>query len=179
MDWNLFWTAFGAIGGTISALATFAAVIVALWQTKFSYRKKIKLSFDDNTTIVMGNGNECYHCVSITVINVGNRDVVIKNWGFKLDDNSQMLIVVDPLLCSIGVQVNLPHKLQIEESITLYYKRSLFYNALLDCRKKGTLKENEKIKFYVTDSTNQEHCLLTNKTASELINYIGSKNEKN
>lgn len=27
MDWNLFWTAFGAIGGTLGALATFVAVI--------------------------------------------------------------------------------------------------------------------------------------------------------
>lgn len=45
MDWNLFWTAFGAIGGTLGALATFIAVIVALWQTKFSYKKKLQLSF--------------------------------------------------------------------------------------------------------------------------------------
>ena len=34
MEWNLFWTAFGAIGGTIGAFAATAAVIVALWQTK-------------------------------------------------------------------------------------------------------------------------------------------------
>ena len=52
MDWNLFWTAFGAIGGTLGALATFVAVIVALWQTKLNYNKKVQLSFmmfaDDN-----------------------------------------------------------------------------------------------------------------------------------
>ena len=54
MDWNLFWTAFGAIGGTLGALATFVAVIVALWQTKFSYKKKVQLSFTDNITIVPG-----------------------------------------------------------------------------------------------------------------------------
>ena len=36
MDWNLFWTAFGAIGGTLGAVATTAAVVVALWQTKYS-----------------------------------------------------------------------------------------------------------------------------------------------
>lgn len=34
MDMNLFRTAFGAIGGTVSALATAVAVIIALWQTK-------------------------------------------------------------------------------------------------------------------------------------------------
>ena len=52
MDWNLFWTAFGAIGGTLGALATFVAVIVALWQTKLNYKKKVQLSFTDNITIV-------------------------------------------------------------------------------------------------------------------------------
>ena len=55
MDWNLFWAAFGAIGGTVGALATAAAVIVALWQTKYSYKKKLKLSFTDNITIVPEN----------------------------------------------------------------------------------------------------------------------------
>ena len=48
MDWNLFWTAFGAIGGTLGAVATTAAVVVALWQTKYSQKKIIKLTFSDN-----------------------------------------------------------------------------------------------------------------------------------
>ena len=43
MDWNLIWTAVGAIGGTLGAFATSIAVIVALWQTKFNYKKKIRL----------------------------------------------------------------------------------------------------------------------------------------
>lgn len=58
MDWNLFWTAFGAIGGTVGAIATAAAVIVALWQTKYSYKKKLKISFSNNITIVPENGSE-------------------------------------------------------------------------------------------------------------------------
>ena len=45
MDWNLFWTAFGAIGGTLGAVATTAAVEVALWQTKYSQKKIINLAF--------------------------------------------------------------------------------------------------------------------------------------
>lgn len=40
VDWNLFWTALGAIGGTLGAIATFVAVVVALWQTKLNYKKK-------------------------------------------------------------------------------------------------------------------------------------------
>lgn len=66
MDWNLFWTAFGAIGGTLGALATFVAVIVALWQTKLNYKKKVQLSFTDNITIVPENGNTFRHYIGVT-----------------------------------------------------------------------------------------------------------------
>lgn len=56
MDWLLFWTAFGAIGGTIGALATATAVFVALWQTKYSNKKKLKLAFSDDVVIASGLG---------------------------------------------------------------------------------------------------------------------------
>ena len=50
MDWNLIWTPIGAIATTI-------AIIVALWQTKFNYKKKLKLTFTDNIVIVPENGS--------------------------------------------------------------------------------------------------------------------------
>ena len=56
LDWTLFWTAVGAIGGTLGAIATTAAVIVALWQTKYSQKKKLKLAFSDNVEIAIGLG---------------------------------------------------------------------------------------------------------------------------
>jgi len=178
MDWNLFWTAFGAIGGTLGALATFVAVIVALWQTKFSYKKKLQLSFFDNITIVPENGNKFYHYVGVIITNIGNRDVVIQNWGFELDDGSQMLIVPDTSPFGRVLQVKLPYRLQIEEGTTLYYEKTLFYNAISECIEKGNLKENEKIKFYVSDSTNKKHYVLTNKIAGDLLKDTASKNKE-
>ncbi|MCI8540271.1 MAG: iron-containing alcohol dehydrogenase [Erysipelotrichaceae bacterium] len=50
-DKILFWTAFGAIGTTLGSFATAIAVIVALWQTKYSTKKKLKLVFNDNIKI--------------------------------------------------------------------------------------------------------------------------------
>ena len=38
-DYNLFWTAFAAIGQAVGAIATAAAVIVTLWQIKYANRK--------------------------------------------------------------------------------------------------------------------------------------------
>ena len=84
MDWTLFWTAFGAIGGTVGAFATAAAVIVALWQTKYNQKKKLKLSFSEDITIVPENGNVFYRYIGVSVTNIGNRDVIISNWGFKM-----------------------------------------------------------------------------------------------
>ena len=57
MDWNLFWTAFGAIGGTLGAVATTAAVIVALWQTKYANKKRLKVEFSDNIIVVPSQGD--------------------------------------------------------------------------------------------------------------------------
>lgn len=179
MDWNLFWAAFGAIGGTLGALATFVAVIVALWQTKFSYKKKLQLSFSDNITIVPENGNKFYHYVGVTITNIGNRDVVIQNWGFELDDGSQMLIVPDTSPLGRVLQVKLPYRLQIEEGTTLYCEKTLFHNAISECIEKGKLKENEKIKFYVSDSTTKKHYGLTNKIARDLLKDTASKNKEN
>ena len=108
MDNELFWVAFGAIGGTVGALATTVAVIVALWQTKFNYKKKLKLSFSDSITIVPESGNIFYKYVGLTVTNIGNRDVVINNWGFYLNDDSLMIIVSDTSPIGRIIQTNLP-----------------------------------------------------------------------
>lgn len=179
MDWNLFWTAFGAIGGTLGALATTAAVIVALWQTKYNYRKKLKLSFEDNITLIPERGEEIYHYVGVEVMNIGNRDVVIQNWGFDLEDGSKMMIV--PNLSPIGrvIQVKLPYRLMIEEGITLYYEKKLFRNVLEENIKNGNLHKNKCINFYVTDSTAKKHYVKTNKTAQDLLGSIIEKNKKN
>lgn len=179
MNWNLFWTALGAIGGTLGAIATFVAVVVALWQTKLNYKKKLQLSFTDNITVMPESGAVSYRYVGVTITNVGNRDTVIQKWGFELDDGSQMLIVPD--ISPIGkiLQVKLPYRLQIEEGITLYYEKTLFRNSILDCIEKGKLKENKKIRFFVSDSTAKKHYVLTNKVAADLSKDTTSRDKDN
>ena len=53
----MFWTAFGAIGGTLGAIATTAAVIVALWQTKYANKKRLKVEFSYNIVVVPSHGD--------------------------------------------------------------------------------------------------------------------------
>lgn len=170
INWNLFWPAFGAIGGTLGAFATAAAVIVALWQTKYSQKKKLKLSFSDDIAVVPQTGSNISRFVGVTLTNIGNREIVIKNWGFIIDKSSSMMIV--PGLSPIDkiLQVQLPHKLALEESISLYFEKVLFINAISEnCTKSKVLNEN-KIKFYVTDSTGRKFFVKTAKKAHEYCN---------
>ena len=59
------------------------------------------------------------------------------------------------------------------------YEKTLFHNAISECIEKGKLKENEKIKFYVSDSTTKKHYVLTNKIAGDLLKDTASKNKEN
>ena len=167
MDMNLFWTAFGAIGGTVGALATAVAVIVALWQTKYSQKKKLKLSFSSGIAAMIGNKD--YLFVGISIANIGNRDVVIKNWGWCLDNKELMLVypVLDFPLNQM--QVQLPYKLSIEEQITLYMPKDKFLLNVSENIQKKTLKANKPIKFWVLDSTGKNHYVFSQTTANEMI----------
>ena len=171
MDWTIFWTAFGAIGSTIGAFCTAAAVIVALWQTKVSYKKKVKITFTDNITIVSAIATKKHEYVGVTVANIGNREIVINNWGFDLHDGTRMLIVPDASPLGRALQVELPHRLAIEESITLYYEKDLFHGVVKESIEKQKLKPDKGITFYVTDSTGNKYTVKTDKKANFYIKF--------
>lgn len=165
-DWNLFWTAFGAIGGTFGALATAAAVIVALWQTKFSQRKKVKLTFSDMTTVVSPAFDQRFEYISVTATNIGNREIVISSWGYELLNGASMMMVPDMSQISVAIQTPLPQRLDIEDCIVLYHKRELFLKAVTHDIEEGTLDPNHPVRFYVADSTGRRYHVTTPKPAS-------------
>ena len=57
------------IGG-VSSIATFTAVFVALWQTKYANKKKLSCKFVENNAIASLNGQNIknYVCMDITNI---------------------------------------------------------------------------------------------------------------
>ena len=90
MDWELFWTAFGAIGGTLGAIATTAAVIVALWQTKYANKKRLKVEFSDNIVVVPSHGDLYRRNTSmleslLQISATGESKFVIGKSGFRMD----------------------------------------------------------------------------------------------
>ena len=172
MDWNLFWNAFGAIGGTLAALATTIAVIVALWQTKYSQKKKIKLSFNEDITIVPQNATAFYRYVGVTVTNIGNRDIVISSWGFKLHNGERIVVVKDKSPISSLIQIDLPHKLAIEESIDLTYSKKYFLDVLLENIESKKIQQDQKLEFYVIDSTGKFYIVKTPQKAEDILEKL-------
>ena len=122
MNWSVFWEAAGAI-------STFAAVVVALWQTRYSNKKKAKLSFVDKMTIssALPIGKVGYmpetQYVGLEVMNIGNRKIIIKSFWMEMPDNHRTIIF--PASTPIGA-VSLPTELDIEESIFLPWEKEKF-----------------------------------------------------
>lgn len=173
MDWNLFWTAFGAIGGTVGALSTTAAVIVALWQTKYSQRKNIKLVLDN--TIHVFNGSITIKCIGITATNTGIRDVIINSWGIKYPKGKLQFITefeYDPFFSKINKK--LPQTVKRDEALPMQITTEMFKKQLEYFISKGFINKNKRILFYVCDSTNKYYYIKTHKKAKE---YLKEKQE--
>ena len=81
-DWGMFWQA-------ASAIATAFAAIIALWQTRYQNRKKVKITFNESVIYAFGGSLEladkCQY-VSLEVVNTGNRKIIISSYGIKLPD---------------------------------------------------------------------------------------------
>ena len=170
MDWNLFWTAFAAIGQAIGAIATAAAVIVTLWQIRYANTKKLKLRFSDKNVVFSENGSIEFHFVALTVTNIGNRNVIIKNWGIKVTKKQNLLIVPDvtnPIVNAI--QQPLPCKLEPEQKVDLVFAIDLFLRNLKEQLKEGTFEEKDKLTIYVVDSTGKEYCVKSEKSIKKYI----------
>ena len=169
LNWNIFWEAAGAI-------ATFSAVVVALWQTKYVNNKKAKLHFTDNVSFapVFLNGdvgdvlNTKY--VGINFINVGNRKIIIKSFWVELPDNCCAIIQPDAIPTRI---VSLPVELDIEESVFLPWAKEKFLKFISN---ENPLNSKQKLVFGVTDSTGVTYKCKTPKTVSEYLKLIEERN---
>ena len=105
-DWGMFWQA-------ASAIATAAAAIIALWQTTNQNRKNVKITFNESVVYALGHSIGLatnYQYVSLDVVNTGNRKIIIKSYGIKLDNNH--IWIIFPEKTPIGYR-SLPVELDI------------------------------------------------------------------
>ena len=166
----LFWTAFAAIGQVIGAIATALAVIITLWQIKFANRKKVKMTFSDNNVVFSENGNLEFHFVCLSVSNIGNRNIIVQNWGIKVSKKQNLLIVPDvknPIIKMI--QKPLLYTLEPEQSMDLLFDIKLFVKNLQEQVDQGTFRNTDKIMLYVVDSVGKKYYLKSRKTIKQYI----------
>ena len=166
----MFWAAFAAIGQAVGAIATSVAVIITLWQIKYANKKRLKLRFWDKNVVFSENGNLEFHFVNLTVTNIGNRNVIIKNWGIKVSKKQNLLIVPDmknPIVKMI--QKPLPCTLEPEETIDLVLDIKLFLNNLRKQVKESVFSEKENLILYVVDSTGKMYFVKSEKSIKKYI----------
>lgn len=168
MDWNLFWTAFGAIGGTLGAVATTGAVIVALWQTKYSQKKKLDIYFTDNFQLYNQNSGASVKYIGIRVTNIGNRKIIITNWGMKMKEGEALILKpVDANSFERLAYTDLPKTLEIEESIDLQWQIDRFKAFLVS--NEGDIDKHRPLEFFVKDSTGKKYWVKSKKDAEEYL----------
>lgn len=84
----------------LAAIATTAAVLVALWQTKYANRKKLKSYFSGDNTIVNPNSYTTKNYVGMNITNIGNKKVILSSWEIITNRNEIIMILTDASMFS-------------------------------------------------------------------------------
>lgn len=155
---TLFWAKFSALGTCIGTFATFCAICVALWQTKYSSRKKLKLSLSDLMLLTDG---QTY--LALTVCNIGNRNVQIDSWIIKGNKSNGIIypnVVYTDSVCT------LPVELKCEKSVILMWKKEDFLRAIADLGRKKVITPYKRIEYQIIDSTGKVYKIKSKYRAS-------------
>lgn len=143
MDWNLFWSAFGAIGSTLGSIATAIAVFIAIEQLKQPKRIELKIKYFLKEEYPMDEEPR-FH---ILIINDCFKTIFIQSIGYVLDNKYIQLQAI-----STNIQMEqFPYKLDVDSFVDIAFE----YNDLL----KFFEKENQykKIFFKCVDSLKNEY----------------------
>ena len=158
------------IGG-LGAVATFGAVIVALWQTKYANKKQLKCKFIEYNSAwdSRTNTHKDYVCMDIT--NIGNKKVIIKSWGIKRKEGYILILTsgFEKDGFDKAVAVKTPYHLEVEENVSFFYDKALFPDVIKEAIEKGQIEANKKIRFVVYDSTGKAYYTKSQQIAQAYI----------
>ena len=165
MDWNIFWSAFGAIGTTIGSLITASAVVIAVKQYKQPLKKVIKVEFTSAVSIDEISGRSlCFYCVSIK--NKGIRTVQINSINVKC--NKKKLWINNAQFNS-NAKVNLPIRIEPEENIDFLFEIENFKNALRKAVSDKVLRKNQRLIIFAKDSLGDNYYCKTKALICQIV----------
>lgn len=160
MSDEVFWVMIGSIGQCVGALATFAAVCVALWQTKYVNRKRIKLSF--NNFVYAMFEEQVINAISVNIKNIGNKPITINQFGIEHDDGSSTLIMQE----NQGVfRRKMPLTIDTDNIDSLYFLSEAFSKHISEMIQEKRIEKKKKLKFVVIDSVGKKYRIKSNKAA--------------
>lgn len=151
----------------LGAFATFLAVVVALWQTKYTNKKKVKLESTEVISFlqdleVRELGEFNFRLLQINVVNIGNRKVVMNKWGLYFSKNLILQIV------NIKDK-SLPFELDIEQSKLLNLPMLIIRSALKENNEIISKYLKRKMRIIIWDTAGKKHIL---KTKRKICDYI-------
>jgi len=155
----------------LGVVATFSAVFVALWQTTYSNKKKLKCTFIKNNTVYSQHSGEHKEYVSMTIVNIGNKKLNINSWGIKTKDSFIMILTYgfETDMFDKAVSVQTPYLLEPESNITFYYEEKLFKNLIKEQVEKSKININKKLNLRVIDSSGKIYKVKSKEKASAFI----------
>lgn len=147
----------------LGIIATFSAVLVALWQTKMQFKKKLKINVTETMQLIERNGifDDAILMLEVRVSNIGNRDVTITDWGIYCSKKCRFQIFNNS-------DKNLPHPLKLEDNFCLRTPIIGIKNALIE--NKVSIYKYKKVKIYVNDSSGKTYFKKTLRSVYEYIN---------
>lgn len=165
MDWNIFWSAFGAIGTTIGSLITAGAVVIAVKQYKQPLKKVIKVEFTSAVSLDEIFGRSlCFYCVSIK--NKGIRAVQVNSINVK--GNKKKLWINNAQFNS-NAKVNLPIRIEPEENVNFLFEIENFKNALRKAVSDKVLRKNQRLIIFVEDSLGDNYYCKTKALIRQIV----------
>lgn len=163
------WEAVSAIGSICGSIATFLAVVVALWQTSLKSKSILKFNFSPCARGIgyTGAGKDVY--IHLSVSNFGQPKVKIVSWGIILNDNYTLAFMSS---CMGNIGNDLPIELLTGETADLFFSKKTLTNYLVEASNKKLLFPNSRLCFFVNDRAGKSHYYKTKvKIKTFLKNY--------
>lgn len=128
------------------------------------------MKFTSKNVVFSERGDSRYLFVNLSVTNIGNKNVIVRNWGMKGPKKSNYLLVQDITNPIIKIlKKPLPHTLEPEYTIDLVFDLKFFLKNLKEQTEQGSFAMNDKLTLYVVDTTGKEYTIKIKKTIKQLI----------
>ena len=163
------WEAVSAIGSICGSIATFLAVVVALWQTSLKSKSVLKLNFSPCARGIgyTGTGKDVY--IHLAVSNFGQPKVKVVSWGIMLNDGSKLAFMSS---CMGNIGNDLPIELSTGETADLFFLKKALTNYIIEACNNKLLFSNSRLYFFVNDGAGKSHYYKTKvKIKTFLKNY--------